>query len=24
MSLPDILGKVKRYKSLTVEYLDIK
>lgn len=24
ISLPDILGKVKRYKSLTVEYLDIK
>lgn len=24
ISLPDILGKVKRYKSITVEYLDIK
>ena len=24
ISLPDILGKVKRHKSLTVEYLDIK
>lgn len=24
ISLPDILGKVKRHKSITVEYLDIK
>lgn len=24
ISLPDVLGKVKRYKSITVEYLDTK